>query len=286
VPASDVPGEKASPTQPFVPVPERTVPDHAPGISAIADLASFGQCSRDYASYRDDGSFTPPSLRGSIEFPGTVGGVEWSGGAVDPTTQTYVVNSSDVVQVYKLIKRADFDAQFKQFEADRKAGKQTRPPGSPEYGSPYAARISTFLNKWGMPCWAPPYGTLSSYDLKTGKLLWKKPFGQVQEWGFYMPESWGSPTFCVRLISAPVTFCGNIGSKLRRYPRLRSIPTRDGSMLSSPPAATASWRPGSATSWWRSLCRNRRRLNGAEASRLSVAMGDGAAPAGRPGMVA
>ena len=90
--------------------------------------------------------------------------------AVDPATQTYVVNSSDVVQVYKLIKRAEFDAQFKQFQEDRKAGKDARPPGSPEYGSPYAAHIYTFLNKWGMPCWAPPYGTLSSYDLKTGQL--------------------------------------------------------------------------------------------------------------------
>ena len=45
-----------------------------------------------------------------------------------------------------------------------------------------------------MPCWKPPYGTLSSYDLKTGKLLWRHPFGQVQQWGFYMPESWGSVT--------------------------------------------------------------------------------------------
>ena len=125
VPASDVPGEKASPTQPFVPVPERTVPDHAPGISAIADLASFGQCSRDYASYRDDGSFTPPSLRGSIEFPATIGGVEWSGGAVDPVSQTYVVNSSDVVQVYKLIKRAEFDAAV-QAVPGRPQGRQGR----------------------------------------------------------------------------------------------------------------------------------------------------------------
>ncbi len=40
-----------------------------------------------------------------------------------------------------------------------------------------------------MPCWNPPFGTLSSYDLRTGKLQWRKPFGQVQQWGFYMPES-------------------------------------------------------------------------------------------------
>ena len=42
-----------------------------------------------------------------------------------------------------------------------------------------------------MPCWKPPYGTLSAYDLNTGKLLWKKPFGEVQKWGFYMPQVLG-----------------------------------------------------------------------------------------------
>ena len=45
-----------------------------------------------------------------------------------------------------------------------------------------------------MPCWNPPYGTMAAYDLKTGAQLWNKPFGQVQKWGFYMPESWGTVT--------------------------------------------------------------------------------------------
>ncbi len=40
----------------------------------------------------------------------------------------------------------------------------------------------------------PPYGTIAAYDLKTGERLWNKPFGQIQKWGFYMPESWGTIT--------------------------------------------------------------------------------------------
>jgi quinoprotein glucose dehydrogenase len=131
------------------------------------------------------------------------------------------------VQVYKLIKRAEFDAAFKQFQADRAAGKDALSPGSPEYGSPYAAHIYTFLNKWGMPCWAPPYGTLSSYDLKTGKLLWKKPFGQVQYWGFYMPESWGSPTF-----GGPViTKSGLIFIGASMDSRVRAVDLKTGEVL-------------------------------------------------------
>ena len=33
---------------------------------------------------RYEGRFTPPSLEGSLVYPGTIGGIEWGGGAVDP----------------------------------------------------------------------------------------------------------------------------------------------------------------------------------------------------------
>ena len=108
-PASDVPGEVAAKTQPYVALTEPTVPDKTPDVFPLSDIASFGECSRWKARIRDEGRYTPPSLRGSIAFPGKVGGVEWGGGAVDPVSQTYVVNSNNVVQVYTLVPRADAD---------------------------------------------------------------------------------------------------------------------------------------------------------------------------------
>ena len=212
-PASDVPGEVASQTQPFVPYPGPLVAGQMPPVSTLADVASFGQCSRWKARIRDEGRYTPPSLRGSISWPATVGGVEWGGGAVDPTTGTYVVNVRQVPQIYTLIPRD---------EADKTYGKPCAHDGySAQQGSAYGFKLENFLNMWGMPCWAPPYGTLSSYDLNTGKLLWRKPFGQVQKWGFYMPESWGSVT-----IGAPVIT--KIGPDLHRrldgQPRARHRP--------------------------------------------------------------
>ena len=161
VPQTDVEGEQSSPTQPYAATPEPTVPDRFPGISTIADITSFGECSDTLKKLRYDGRYTPPSVKGSLAFPSTAGGVEWGGGALDPTTNTYVVNSSAVAQIYRLIPR-------KKYQEITKNGT----PGGyfPQTGSPYGFYLTNFNNKWGMPCWKPPYGTISAYDLNTGKL--------------------------------------------------------------------------------------------------------------------
>ena len=217
-PTSNIPEEKASPTQPYVATPKPVVSDTWPGVSTLADVASFGYCSNKAASLRYDGRFTPPSLQGSLTYPATVGGTEWGGGAVDPTTQTYVVNSSSVVQIYRLIKRADY---AKESNNGKKSGYYA------QKGAPYGFHISNFTNPLGMPCWNPPYGTLASYDLKTGKLLWKEPFGEVQKWGFYMPNSWGSVT-----IGAPViTKSGLIFIGGSMDSRVRAIDLKTGKVL-------------------------------------------------------
>ena len=95
----------------------------------------------------------------------------------------------DVAQIYKLIPRAEYDKlRSETTRASEQGyfahGRRTR----------MASSSQTFLNPLGMPCWNGPYGTLSSYDLNTGKLNWRKPFGEIQKWGFYMPNSWGSVT--------------------------------------------------------------------------------------------
>ena len=224
VPRSDVKGEQASPTQPEPNVPEPTTPDKFPGISSLADWTSGGWCSRTYASLRDEGRFTPPSLKGTIAAPATAGGIEWGGGALDPTTNTYVVNSSEVVQIYKLLTRADYD----KVNAGRDIGQKNANGYFAMLGAPYGFELQTFLTPGtGMPCWNPPYGTLSSYDLNTGKLNWREPFGQVQKWGFYMPQSWGSVT-----IGAPViTKTGVIFIGASMDSRVRAIDLKTGKVL-------------------------------------------------------
>jgi quinoprotein glucose dehydrogenase len=223
VPASDVQGEQAAPTQPLPATPEPTTPDKFPGISTLADVVSGGYCSRTMAGLRYDGRYTPPSTKGTLAYPATVGGVEWGGGAVDPTTNTYIVNSSSVAQIYKLLPRAEYD----KINAGKSIGQKNSKGYFAQLGAPYGFYIETFLNPLGMPCWNGPYGTLSSYDLNTGKLNWRVPFGVVQKWGFYMPESWGSVT-----IGGPViTKSGLIFIGASMDSRVRAVDLKSGKVL-------------------------------------------------------
>ena len=97
----------------------------------------------------------------------------------------------------------------------------------PQTGAPYGFYLHNFVNFLGMPCWNPPYGTLSAYDLNNGKLLWKKPFGEVQKWGFYMPNSWGSVT-----IGAPlITKSGLVFIGASMDARVRAIDLTSGDVL-------------------------------------------------------
>jgi quinoprotein glucose dehydrogenase len=218
VPASDVPGEQASPTQPWPETLEPTVPDRFPGIFKLADWASFGECSDTLEHLRHEGRYTPPSVKGTLAYPSTAGGVEWGGGAVDPRTGVYVVNSSAVAQIYRLVPRNEYATESKN---GRLEGYYA------QAGAPYGFYLHNFVNRWGMPCWKPPYGTMSAYDLDTGKLLWRKPFGEVQKWGFYMPKSWGSVTIGGPLITeSGVVFVGGSMDA-----RVRAIDVESGDVL-------------------------------------------------------
>jgi quinoprotein glucose dehydrogenase len=219
VPASDVPGEAASPTQPYVRTPQPVSADRWPGVFALADALSFGECSRALGALRYSGRFTPPSLgAGALVYPGAAGGVEWGGGAVDPATQTYVVNSSSMPVIVQLLARGDYDSRPRNY---------SKSDYYPMSGSPYGVRQNLFWNRLHMPCSKPPYGQLSAYDLNTGALLWRRPFGVIQRWGFYMPPSWGSVT-----IGGPlVTRTGLVFIGASMDSRVRAMDLRTGREL-------------------------------------------------------
>lgn len=101
-PPSDVPGEEAWPTQPIPVSP-------APYARQTLTEEDINPYSRDRDSLiaalrasRFEGPFTPLSLPGSIVYPGTDGGAEWGGAAVDPEGVMYV-NSNEMAWRISLI---------------------------------------------------------------------------------------------------------------------------------------------------------------------------------------
>lgn len=105
VPASDVPGEEAWPTQPF---PLKPAP-YTKQYLDETDLANYSPSSRDtlvklFRSYRYEGLFTPPSVKGTLQFPGSRGGSSWGGAAFDATTGLLYVRSYNSPEIMLLKK--------------------------------------------------------------------------------------------------------------------------------------------------------------------------------------
>lgn len=205
VPGSDAEGERASPTQPFVTVPQPTVPiEEMPAVWGLADTLSMGECSKDRETYRYDGLFTPPSVEGTFLWPGTAGANNWGGAAVDPRSGILYVNSSRVVQVIRLIPRADYESEVRDTTNGSLEGGNEKGFHAQE-GSPYGIELFEWTNSLGLPCWEPPFGTFAAYDLSSGEQLYEVPFGLTQRWGFYGLRDWGSPT-----LGGPVVTAGGV----------------------------------------------------------------------------
>jgi quinoprotein glucose dehydrogenase len=176
VPASDVPGEEASPTQP-VPVgvapiaPQGFKPDDAWGPTP-EDCA---WCRDRISKARSEGLFTPPSVKGTLAFPGNVGGAAWGGAAYDPARQWLVVNTNRLVSFVRLIPRERLKETYDARETNRMRGEFAR-----QTGTPYGMYREFLRSPSGLPCNAPPWGTLAAIDLTTGAKRWEVPLGSVK----------------------------------------------------------------------------------------------------------
>jgi quinoprotein glucose dehydrogenase len=177
VPQSDADGEHAAPTQPFplAPpplVPQRLSPEEAWGPTP--EDRDF--CRAAMASLRSEGIFTPPSVTGTIAFPGNLGGTNWSSGAFDPERQLFVTNVNNIPMAVHLIPRAQYAA----VEQGARQG-QFRAEVSPQHGTPYGMRREVLRSPSGAPCNPPPWGTLVAIDLATGTIRWTVPLGTTAD---------------------------------------------------------------------------------------------------------
>jgi quinoprotein glucose dehydrogenase len=223
VPQTDVPGEVTSPTQPIPTMPPPfarqsfTEKDINPYLSAD-EQAALKELLK---NSRNEGVFTPPSMKGSIEMPGHNGGANWGSSAINPTKGTFYIASKELPTFLRIVPpgaptgrggrggaRANAPAPAGPEGGGRAAGSVAAPavpappaapavvPGAPPgfipYNSPY-----DFMNNYanGMSAMGPPWSQLTAYDLNTGKILWQVPNGEMPglpggktEQGSYAPR--------------------------------------------------------------------------------------------------
>jgi quinoprotein glucose dehydrogenase len=215
VPPSDVPGERAWPTQPFSAIelsPHRVTADEAWGATD-ADLAA---CRALIAELRNEGIFTPPSLRGTLVRPSNIGGAHWGGVAVHPELQIAVAPVNTIASMVQLIPADGFDDDSAEAESDRlNQGYEY----TDMEGTGYVMRRRLLRAPSGGFCTPPPWGTLVAIDLATGRKAWEVPLGTLAQHG----PTTGSPN-----LGGPIVTAGGlvfIGATLDRAFRAFDLET-------------------------------------------------------------
>ncbi len=170
-PGGAVEGDHAAPTQPIPALsfkPADLTERDMWGATMFDQLA----CRIAFRSLRYDGRYTPPSLQGSIIYPGNFGAFNWGGVAVDPVRQMVFAPPDHLAFVSKLIPRANPTTDYVS---------NGKPGFNENFGAPYAADMHAFLSPVGLPCQQPPWGYVAGADLTTGKTVWMHPNGTVRD---------------------------------------------------------------------------------------------------------
>jgi quinoprotein glucose dehydrogenase len=224
VPASRIPGEEASPTQPFT----AAIAPLSPHTLAFDDVwgtndADRAACRAMIAPLRNEGIFTPPDTRGTLVLPSNIGGAHWGGLAWDPVRRVAVIPVNRVAAEVQLIPRDSIDFESARAESDRLGLGY-------EYnimrGTPYVMRRRILLSPSGLPCSPPPFGALVAVSLDTGEQLWQVPLGSLERVvpeGTPLPPEWGSIN-----LGGPIATAGGvvfIGAALDRALKAYDIET-------------------------------------------------------------
>lgn len=177
VPESNVEGERTSPTQPFPLAPLPLVPQRMTADDVWGPTPQDRAACRDRIGYlRSEGIFTPPSVQGSVVFPGNLGGMNWSGSAFDPERQILVANVNNIASEVLLIPRD----RYATIETAARQG-QVRGEISPQLGTPFGVNRQVLASPSGLPCNPPPWGSLVAVDLARGTIRWSVPLGTTAD---------------------------------------------------------------------------------------------------------
>ncbi len=162
VPAGDIPGEYYHPTQPKPVLPKPFIRQsmREDEITTVTP-ESRAECLEMLEGASIEGPLFRPRLKQmTVFFPGTNGGSNYGGGAFDPETDTYYINSMDVGTLASMVPRG----------ADAEVPWRSR-----------AVPQGRFWDSNMYPCQEPPWGHLTAIDLGTGKFRWQSLLGEYDE---------------------------------------------------------------------------------------------------------
>ena len=179
VKASNIPNEPYSLTQP------KSVGMPQIGAQTLTESDMWGAtpfdqmlCRISFKKMRYEGLYTAPGTDVSLSFPGSLGGMNWGSLSTDPVHGFIFVNDMRLGLWIQMVPQ--------QKEAVANSGGEALNTGMgavPLKGTPYAVNKNRFLSVAGIPCQAPPFGTLTAIDMKTQKIAWQVPVGTVQDTG-------------------------------------------------------------------------------------------------------
>jgi len=211
-PSGGVDGNVLSPMQPHstgMPVlrrPDLTERDMW-GLTPIDQL----YCRIQYREADYEGLYTPPSLdRRWIQWPGYNGGNDWGSVSIDVDRGVLVANYNNVPMYNQLLTREE--ANRRGLVALGMPGGSSESSGpQPMIGTPFAADIAPWRVKFTkLLCNDPPYGSITTIDLRTRRVIWTTPLGTARRNGpfglpTYLPIAIGTPNN-----GGPVTTAGGL----------------------------------------------------------------------------
>ncbi|KQV43555.1 MULTISPECIES: glucose/quinate/shikimate family membrane-bound PQQ-dependent dehydrogenase [unclassified Rhizobium] len=172
-PTGAIPEDFSSPTQPISDLtfsPPPLTDKNMWGVTMFDQLA----CRIKFKSLKYEGRYTPPSLEGSLIYPGNFGVFNWGSVAVDPERQVMFGMPTYLAFTSRLVPRDQIPPKGQ----DEKGSEQGLNRND---GAPYGVYMGPFLGPLNIPCQAPPWGYVAGVDLKTGQIAYKHRNGTVYD---------------------------------------------------------------------------------------------------------
>ncbi|WP_313760364.1 glucose/quinate/shikimate family membrane-bound PQQ-dependent dehydrogenase [Rhizobium sp.] len=182
----DVPVKPGNiPNEPYSPTQKLSVGMPQIGAKTLTESDMWGAtpfdqllCRIAFKGMRYDGVYTVPGTDLALNFPGSLGGMNWGGLSTDPNSNYIFVNDMRLGLWIQMKEAAPTKAV--------NSGGESVNTGMglvPMKGTPYAVDKNRFLSALGIPCQAPPFGSLTAIDIKTQKIAWQVPVGTVEDTG-------------------------------------------------------------------------------------------------------